>query len=111
MLKENLVMGAQNMVVGLIVVFAVLTFLMFVIYLFKFISPHQGTEDGAKNQEKKDPGTKAAETIGSPAAATADSTADEEETAAVIAAAIAAAMANAPSPSGYVVRTVRQLQR
>ena len=111
MLRENLILGAQNMAVGLIVVFAVLTFLMFVIYLFKYIQPRQGTEDGVKTQEKKDSVTKSVPAAGSPAAASAECTNEEEEVAAVIAAAVAAAMADAPSPSGYVVRTVRQLQR
>ena len=108
-MKEKMQQAAQNMAVGLIVVFAILLFLMLVIYLFRFIP------DGTKKK-------KAAEAVpeapaAPPAAAavqpetpavTPSAAALEEEIAAVIAAAIAAASEEAPSASGYVVRSVRR---
>ena len=105
---EKMTQAAQNMAVGLIVVFAVLIFLMFIISLFRFLAPKK--KEPAKEPIPSAAVVPAAKAAASPAAADAvpAGTDKEEEIAAVIAAAIAAASEETPSASGYVVRTVRR---
>lgn len=92
-LKEKVVQGAQNMAVGLIVVFAVLIFLTLVIFLFRLINPDLRAEKAKKAAAAAAPAPAAAEEKAAPArnvpAASAGGAADE--LVAVIAAAIAAA--------------------
>ncbi len=104
-MAEKMTQAAQNMAVGLIVVFAVLVFLMFIISLFRLLAPKK--KESAKEMvpaaaEVPVPVSLSAEV--QPAAANNN----EEEIAAVIAAAIAAASEEAPSPTGYVVKSVRR---
>ena len=111
-MAEKMTQAAQNMAVGLIVVFVVLIFLMFIIFLFRFIAPKQ--KEGRKEEIPETPVPAKAPAAEAPAAAASaaavpDNT--EEEIAAVIAAAIAAASEEAPSPAGYVVRSVRRGSR
>ena len=102
---EKMTQAAQNMAVGLIVVFAVLVFLMFIISLFRFFAPK-------KKEDAKEP-VPAAAAVPVPAALSASEqlesgNSNDEEIAAVIAAAIAAASEDAPSPTGYVVKSVKR---
>ena len=117
-MAEKMKQAAQNMAVGLIVVFAVLVFLMFIIFLFRFLSPKEKKE---KKEASRAPAP-VTETVPAEqtAAAAGPDTAvpvlpsdmtQEEEIAAVIAAAIAAASEEAPSSTGYVVRSVRRGSR
>ena len=110
-MKEKMTQAAQNMAVGLIVVFAVLLFLMLVIYLFRFI-PSDGISLKKKKPETAASGAAPAGLSETPEedAARYPGASDEEEIAAVIAAAIAAAEEEAPSASGYTVRSVRRKQ-
>ena len=105
---EEMQHAAENMAVGLLVVFAILLFLMLVIYLFRFLPD--------PSKRKKEAEKKAAE--GTPASVSAaseinrgtiDTTGDSEseEIAAVIAAAIAAASVDYPE-STYVVKRIRR---
>ncbi len=109
-LGEKFIQAAQNMVVGLLVVFFVLIFLTLVIYCFKYISVLEN-KMAKKEAPAAAPAPKAAPTAAAPVAAPAAAPAasDDTEIAAVIAAAIAAAMEDAPSESGYVVRSVRKV--
>ena len=98
---EEMQHAAQNMAVGLLVVFAILFLLMLVIFLFRFL-PHPKTQDPGKNAADTTPAK------GADIAATGDAAA-EEEIAVAIAAAIAAATASAETPgTNYVVRRVRR---
>ena len=114
-MAEKMQQAAQNMAVGLIVVFVVLIFLMFIISLFRFLAPK-------KKEVKKEPVSSApapavvpVQEAAQPAPAQVvpqNVTDMEEEIAAVIAAALAAAAEEEEAPavpaSGYVVRSVRR---
>lgn len=103
--NEKISQAAQNMVVGLATVFAILLFLILVIWLFNFIP-----KDGFKKKAAPAPAKAAAPApAAAPAAAAPAAANNDDEIAAVIAAAVAAAMADAPSESGYVVRSVRKV--
>lgn len=112
-MAEKMTQAAQNMAVGLIVVFVVLIFLMFIISLFRFLAPkkkEQHKQESAPVPAKVS-AAKPEPVVSVPEAAQNAELPDinsEEEIAAVIAAAIAAASAESPSPSGYVVRSVRR---
>lgn len=108
-MAEKMAQAGQNMAVGLIVVFVVLIFLMFIISLFRFLAPKKKGTDKEPVPAAPAPvaAVKAAETTPAPAVIP-DNTNSEEEIAAVIAAAIAAASEEAPSSTGYVVRSVRR---
>ena len=106
-LGEKVVQGAQNMAVGLIVVFAVLIFLTLVIYLFRFINPDLQAEKAKKEAAAQKAAEKAqapaAQDSPAPAAAARAAAAGaaqasagdaSEELVAVMAAAIAAAEAD-----------------
>ena len=110
-MAEKMTQAAQNMAVGLIVVFVVLIFLMFIIFLFRFIAPKPKQSSKEQIPETSVPAkAPAAPAEAAPAIAPAADN-SEEEIAAVIAAAIAAASEEAPSASGYVVRSVRRGSR
>ena len=101
-MKEKVVQGAQNMAVGLIVVFAVLIFLTLVIFLFRLINPELRAEKAKKAAAAAQPAEKAPERTApaqaapaaAPAAASAPAGDASEELVAVIAAAVAAAEAD-----------------
>ena len=105
-LQEKVVQGAQNMAVGLIVVFAVLIFLTLVIYLFRFINPDLRAAKAKEQAAAASAGTESAPAsrAAAPAAAAAAAPAASapaaaggdmaEELVAVMAAAIAAAEAD-----------------
>ena len=98
-LQEKVVQGAQNMAVGLIVVFGVLIFLTLVIYLFRFINPDLRAEKAKKAAaaapaEKVPERSTPAQVSPAAAAVPAAGGSASEELVAVIAAAIAAAEAD-----------------
>lgn len=111
-LGSKMATAASNTATGLITVFVILAFLIFVISLFNFLPK---PTSGKKKDEKKEPAKAAAP---SPAAAApvkaAEPAAEEvdlsknEELVAVIAAAIAASE-NKPV-EGYVVRSIKRLK-
>ncbi len=107
-LGEKLEQAAQNMAVGLIVVFAILVFLTIVIYLFRFI-PH-GDKSKKAQSDLEAPAAPASRPAAAKAsAATAAGRESDDELVAVMAAAIAAAMEEAPVEGGYVVRSIRRV--
>lgn len=107
-LGEKLEQAAQNMAVGLIVVFAILIFLTIVIYLFRFI-PH-GDKSKKAQSDLEAPAAPASRPAAAKAsAATAAGRESDDELVAVMAAAIAAAMEEAPVEGGYVVRSIRRV--
>lgn len=110
-MAEKMTQAGQNMAVGLIVVFVVLIFLMFIISLFRFLTPKK--KETVKEAVPSAPVVSAAEPAKTAAVpeVVQEQTSAEEEIAAVIAAAIAAASEEAPSASGYVVRSVRRSGR
>lgn len=92
-----------NTLMGLGTVFVMLVFLSFIIYLFRFIP---GSMEGKKkNAEATAPEASAPEAPIAPAVEETDDT----ELIAVIAAAIAAS--EGPSPDGFVVRSIRKVNR
>ena len=91
--------AAMNTVMGLATVFCVLFFLMFVIWLFRFIP----------NGSKKKTEAPAQAPAPAPAAPVVEETADDGELVAVIAAAIAAA--EGTSTDSFVVRSIRKVNR
>ena len=106
-MAEKMKQAAQNMAVGLIVVFAVLVFLMFIISLFRLLAPKHKTVP-QESADKPAPVVSEPGTVPAPAVPDVSLNTAEEEIAAVIAAAIAAASEEAPSESGYIVRSVRR---
>ena len=92
---------------GLGTVFVVLIFLCFIIWLFKFIPNPEAKE----NETKKAPAPAAPVAKPDPTTPAPAATAgtDDKELAAVIAAAIAAA--EGTSPDGFVVRSIRKVNR
>lgn len=115
-MKEKMTQAAQNMAVGLIVVFAVLVFLMFIIFLFRLLSPSKKKEPRKETIPSLHEKASAPEEVVSmisprPETETACADNSEEEIAAVIAAAVAAASAESPAAGGYVVRSVRRGSR
>ncbi len=99
-MSDTLKRAAMNTVMGLATVFCVLFFLMFVIWLFRFIP------NGSKKKTEA-PAPKAAP---APVAApVVEETADDGELVAVIAAAIAAA--EGTSTDSFVVRSIRKVNR
>ena len=100
-MSDTLKRAAMNTVMGLATVFCVLFFLMFVIWLFRFIP------NGSK---KKTEAPAAPASVPAPAAApVVEETADDGELVAVIAAAIAAA--EGTSTDSFVVRSIRKVNR
>lgn len=96
---ETLRRAGMNTIMGLATVFGVLFFLMFVIWLFRFIP----------NGSKKNTAAPAAAPAPAPAAPVVEEAADDGELVAVIAAAIAAA--EGTSTDSFVVRSIRKVNR
>ncbi|HJB17170.1 MAG TPA: OadG family protein [Candidatus Blautia excrementipullorum] len=105
-LATSLKNAALNTVMGLGTVFVVLAVLIFLISLFKYIP---GSPAAKKKEESKAaPAPAAAAPAPAPAPAAVPA-ADDKELIAVIAAAIAAA--EGTSPDGFVVRSIRKINR
>ena len=106
-LMEN---AALNTVLGMGTVFVILILICLIIYCFNFIPKIQASFSGKKNEpaEKKEkPAVSAAPAA--PAVQTAEQNPmDDCELVAVIAAAVAASE-GAPSPEGFVVRSIRRV--
>ena len=92
--------AAMNTVMGLATVFCVLFFLMFVIWLFRFIP------NGSKKKTEAPAQAPAPAPVAAPVV---EETADDGELVAVIAAAIAAA--EGTSTDSFVVRSIRKVNR
>ena len=101
-LATTLKNAALNTVMGLGTVFVVLALLIFIISLFKYIP---GSAAAKKKEEKE----AAPAPVPVPAAAPAAPAYDDKELVAVITAAIAAS--EGTSPSGFVVRSIRKINR
>lgn len=93
--------AAQNTIIGIATVFVMLLFLSFIISLFKFIP------SGEKKKTAPAAPAPAAPVAAAPAA---EQTADDTELIAVIAAAIAAAEGQT-STDGFVVRSIRKVNK
>ena len=98
-MAETLKRAGMNTAMGIGIVFVMLIFLSFVIYLFRFIP----------NPENKKKAAPAPAPAPAPVAAPAEEAADDTELIAVIAAAIAAA--EGTSTDGFVVRSIRKINR
>lgn len=104
-LATTLKNAALNTVMGLGTVFVVLALLIFLISLFKYIP---GSPAAQKKKEEKKPVPASASAAPAPVQASVPA-ADDKELIAVIAAAIAAA--EGTSPDGFVVRSIRKINR
>lgn len=100
-LAQNMEKAAMNTVMGLGTVFVILAFLIFVISLFKYIP---GLVEGKKKESKPAP---VAAPVAEPAV---EDVTDDGELIAVIAAAIAASEGKT-STDGFVVRSIRKVNR
>ena len=98
-MAETLRRAVMNTIMGIAIVFIVLIFLSFLIYLFRFIP----------NPEAKKKAQAAAEAPKPLAAPVVEEPADDTELIAVIAAAIAAA--EGTTTDGFVVRSIRKINR
>ena len=99
-MAETLRRAVMNTIMGIAIVFIVLIFLSFLIYLFRFIP----------NPEAKKKAQAAAAPALAPVAAPVEAAeADDTELIAVIAAAIAAA--EGTTTDGFVVRSIRKINR
>lgn len=98
---ETLKRAGMNTLMGLGTVFIILVFLIFVIWLFKFIPD--------PDKKKKEQAKAAAPAPAPVMAAPAEEEVDDTELIAVIAAAIAAS--EGTSPDGFVVRSIRKVNR
>lgn len=98
-MADTLKRAGMNTLMGIGIVFVMLVFLSFVIYLFKFIP-------NPENKKKAAPAPAAAPV---PVAAPVEEEADDAELIAVIAAAIAAS--EGTSTDGFVVRSIRKINR
>ena len=101
-LGEILQKAGLNTILGMGTVFAVLIFIAFIIYMFKYISV---IENALKNKENKktEVVSEVTETVAAPAE---EAVCDDLELIAVIAAAIAAA--EGTSTDSFVVRSIRR---
>ena len=105
-LATTLKNAALNTVMGLGTVFVVLALLIFIISLFKYIP---GSAAAKKKEEKEAAPAPAPAAAPVSAAAPAAPAYDDKELVAVITAAIAAS--EGTSPSGFVVRSIRKINR
>lgn len=104
-LSVSMTRAGLNTVMGLGVVFVVLIFLCFVIYLLRFVP---GLLEGRKEEEEEDaPAPVSASPVPVPAA---QNSMDDKELVAVITAAIAASEGKT-STDGYIVRSIRKVNR
>ena len=107
-LAQNMEKAALNTVMGLGTVFVILAFLIFVISLFKYIP---GLVEGKKKESKPAPAAAAPAPVAAPVAEPAvEDVTDDGELIAVIAAAIAASEGKT-STDGFVVRSIRKVNR
>ena len=107
-LAQNMEKAAMNTVMGLGTVFVILVFLIFVISLFKYIP---GLVEGKKKESKPAPAAAAPAPVAAPVAEPAvEDVTDDGELIAVIAAAIAASEGKT-STDGFVVRSIRKVNR
>ena len=107
-LAQNMEKAAMNTVMGLGTVFVILVFLIFVISLFKYIP---GLVEGKKKESKPAPAAAAPAPVAAPVAEPAvEDVTDDGELIAVIAAAIAASEGKT-STDGFVVRSIRKINR
>ena len=104
-LSVSLTRAGLNTLMGMGVVFAVLIFLSFVIYLLKFIP---GLLEGKKEEDETEENTPVP--VPAPAAPAVQAVSADQELVAVITAAIAAAEGKT-STDGYVVRSIRKINR
>lgn len=100
-MAETLRRAVMNTIMGICIVFIILIFLSFIIYLFRFIP----NPEAKKKAQAADPAPAPAPV----AAPVAEETADDTELIAVIAAAIAAA--EGTTTDGFVVRSIRKINR
>ena len=98
-MAETLRRAVMNTIMGIAIVFIILIFLSFLIYQFRFI----------QNPEAKKKAQAAAPAPAAPAPVAVQETADDTELIAVIAAAIAAA--EGTTTDGFVVRSIRKINR
>ena len=103
-LSTTMINAAQNTLMGLGTVFVILIILIFVISLFRFV-PGSGA---AKKKEKKEAPALAPVQVAAPVVEAVQET-DDTELVAVIAAAIAAA--EGTTTDGFVVRSIRKINR
>lgn len=101
-LAQNMEKAALNTLMGLGTVFVILAFLIFVISLFKYIP---GLVEGKKKESA--PAPAAAAPVAEPVV---EDVTDDDELVAVIAAAIAASEGKT-STDGFVVRSIRKINR
>ena len=107
-LAQNMEKAAMNTLMGLGTVFVILVFLIFVISLFKYIP---GLVEGKKKESKPAPAAAAPAPAVAPVAEPAvEDVTDDGELIAVIAAAIAASEGKT-STDGFVVRSIRKVNR
>ena len=107
-LAQNMEKAAMNTVMGLGTVFVILIFLIFVISLFKYIP---GLVEGKKKESTPAPAAAAPAPVAAPVAEPAvENVTDDGELIAVIAAAIAASEGKT-STDGFVVRSIRKVNR
>ena len=107
-LAQNMEKAAMNTLMGLGTVFVILVFLIFVISLFKYIP---GLVEGKKKESKPAPAAAAPAPVAAPVAEPAvEDVTDDGELIAVIAAAIAASEGKT-STDGFVVRSIRKVNR
>ena len=107
-LAQNMEKAALNTVMGLGTVFVILAFLIFVISLFKYIP---GLVEGKKKESTPAPAAAAPAPVAAPVAEPAvEDVTDDGELIAVIAAAIAASEGKT-STDGFVVRSIRKVNR
>ena len=108
-LAQNMEKAAMNTVMGLGTVFVILVFLIFVISLFKYIP---GLVEGKKKESAPAPAAAAPAPVAvAPAAEpVVEDVTDDGELVAVIAAAIAASEGKT-STDGFVVRSIRKVNR
>lgn len=103
-LAQNMEKAAMNTVMGLGTVFVILAFLILVISLFKYIP---GLVEGKKKESKPAPVAAAPAPVAEPAV---EDVTDDGELIAVIAAAVAASEGKT-STDGFVVRSIRKINR
>ena len=107
-LAQNMEKAAMNTLMGLGTVFVILVFLIFVISLFKYIP---GLVEGKKKESAPAPAAAAPAPVAAPVAEPAvEDVTDDGELIAVIAAAIAASEGKT-STDGFVVRSIRKINR
>lgn len=94
--------AALNTVIGILIVFAVLILISFLIYLFKYLPG-----SGAKQSKKAKPAAAPAPVSAAPAVPAAQDLMDDKALVAVITAAIAASMGTT-SADGFVVRSIKK---